>query len=50
MGRSYGRIQLVTVKDIAENGKRLELLASLEVLKAAHLSAQGNQPEFLGLE
>jgi len=50
MGRSYDRIQLVTAKDIAENGKRLELPMSLEVSKAAHLRAQGNQPELLGLE
>lgn len=50
MGRSYDRIQLVTVKDIIENGKRLELPMSLEVLRAAQLRAQGNQPAFPGLE
>lgn len=49
MGRSYNRIQLVTVQDIVENGRHFELPMSLEVLRAAQLKAQGNQPE-LGLE
>jgi site-specific DNA-methyltransferase (adenine-specific) len=35
MGRSYDRISIVTVKEIVEEGKRLEIPMSLEVLKAA---------------
>ena len=35
MGRSYDRISIIEVKDIIENGKRLEIPMSLEVLKAA---------------
>jgi site-specific DNA-methyltransferase (adenine-specific) len=35
MGRSYEKISIVTVRDIVENGKRLEIPMSLEVLKAA---------------
>jgi len=35
MGRSYDRISIVTVKEIVEDGKRLEIPMSLEVLKAA---------------
>ena len=33
MGRNYDKIQIVTVKDILENGKRLDMPMSLEVLK-----------------
>lgn len=47
MGRSYGRIQLVTVKEIIEQDRRLDVPTSLEVLKAARRAANGNQ---LGLE
>lgn len=50
MGRNYDRIQIVTVKDISENGKRLELPMSLEVLRAAQLKAQGDQLGLPGLE
>lgn len=35
MGRSYDCISIVTIKDIIENGKRLEIPMSLEVLAAA---------------
>jgi site-specific DNA-methyltransferase (adenine-specific) len=35
MGRNYDRISIVTVKDIVEDGKRLEIPMSLEVLRTA---------------
>ena len=35
MGRSYDRISIVTIKEIVEEGKRLDIPMSLEVLKAA---------------
>lgn len=35
MGRSYPCIQIVTVKDILEDGKRLDIPLSLEVLRTA---------------
>jgi DNA methylase/Restriction endonuclease len=35
MGRAYDRISVVTIRDIVENGKRLEIPMSLEVLAAA---------------
>lgn len=35
MGRSYGKISIVTVKEIVDDGKRLEIPMSLEVLKTA---------------
>src|SRR2546423_271444 len=47
MNRSYDKIQIVTVKDIIERDKRLDVPTSLEVLKAARLAAKGDQ---LGLE
>lgn len=43
MNRSYDRIQVVTVKDIIDQGKRLDVPTSLEVLKAARIAAGGNQ-------
>jgi hypothetical protein len=35
MGRSYERITIVTIEDIVEKGKRLDIPMSMEVLKAA---------------
>ncbi len=35
MGRNYDVVQIVTVQDIIEHGKRLDIPMSLEVLKAA---------------
>ncbi len=35
MGRSYNRIQIVTIKEIIEEKKRLDMPLSLEVLKSA---------------
>jgi DNA modification methylase len=43
MNRSYDRIQVVTVKDIIDQGRRLDVPTSLEVLKAARIAAGGNQ-------
>lgn len=47
MGRSYDRIQIVTIKEMIEQDKRLDVPTSLEVLKAARQAASGNQ---LGLK
>jgi DNA modification methylase len=43
MGRSYDKISIVTVQEIVEDGKRLEIPMSLEVLAAAKLAAEGKQ-------
>jgi DNA modification methylase len=43
MGRNYDRIQLVTIKEIIEQDKRLDVPTSLEVLKAARRTSQGSQ-------
>jgi len=43
MGRSYDRISIVTVKEIIEDGKRLEIPMSLEVVKAAQRAAGPEQ-------
>jgi len=43
MGRNYDRISIVTVKEIVEGGKRLEIPMSLEVVKAAQRAAGPEQ-------
>ncbi|MFC2066599.1 DNA methyltransferase [Chloroflexota bacterium] len=43
MDRNYDAIQIVTVEDIIEHGKVLDIPMSLEVLKSAQLKAAGNQ-------
>jgi len=43
MNRSYDRIQIVTVKEIIEQEKRLDVPTSLEVLKAARAAATSSQ-------
>ncbi len=43
MNRSYDKIQIVTVKEIIEQERRLDVPTSLEVLKAARSAAAGNQ-------
>ena len=43
MGSSYDKIQLVIVKDIIEQDKRLDVPTSLEVLKAARRAADDSQ-------
>jgi site-specific DNA-methyltransferase (adenine-specific) len=35
MGRNYDSISIVTIREIVESGKRLDIPMSLEVLKAA---------------
>lgn len=46
MGRSYDKISIVTVREIVEEGKRLEIPMSLEVLAAAK-RAGGEQIELI---
>jgi site-specific DNA-methyltransferase (adenine-specific) len=48
MDRNYDAIQIVTIQDMIENGKVLDIPMSLEVLKAAQLRAAGNQLPLLG--
>ncbi len=43
MGRSYDKISIVTVKEIVEDGKRLEIPMSIEVLKAAQKEVEDKQ-------
>ena len=45
MGRSYDRISIVTVREIIEEQKRLEIPMSLEVLKSAERAGLGEQLE-----
>ena len=47
MDKNYDRIQIVTIQEIVEEKKRLELPMSLEVLKKAQLVAQGGQLNLL---
>ena len=43
MGRSYDQISIVTVREIVEDGKRLDIPMSLEVLAAAKRAAGPDQ-------
>ncbi len=43
MGRSYDRIQIVTIQEILEQDKRLDVPMSLEVLKNAQREIESNQ-------
>ena len=47
MGRSYDRISIVEVREIVDEGKRLEIPMSLEVLKAAQRVDSSEQLELL---
>jgi glutamate 5-kinase len=47
MGRSYDSISIVTVQEIVEGGKRLEIPMSLEVLAAAQRVADTGQIDLL---
>lgn len=47
MERNYDAIQIVTVRDIIENHKTLDIPMSLEVLKEAQMKIAGNQLSFL---
>ncbi|MCU1284778.1 MAG: methyltransferase [Acidobacteriales bacterium] len=44
-GRSHDKIQIVTVEDIIESGKRLELPLNIEVLRAAQRGKSAKQME-----
>lgn len=51
MARNYHRIQIVTIAEIIEEHKRLDLPLSLEVLKKAQDKAKaGTQPELLSFD
>ena len=43
MGRTYPCIQIVTIEEILEQGKRLDIPLSLEVVKAAQMQVAGEQ-------
>ncbi len=43
MGRKYDRISIITIQEIVESGKRLDIPMSLEVLKAAQRAAASEQ-------
>jgi len=43
MGRNYDRIQIVTIEEILEQDKRLDIPMSLEVLKNAQRETESNQ-------
>lgn len=45
MGRNYDRISIVTIRQILEGGKRLEIPMSVDVLKAAQKAAQDEQDD-----
>lgn len=45
MGRSYDRISIVTVREIVEEGKRLEIPMSLEVLAEAKRALEADQSD-----
>ena len=47
MGRSYDKISIITIKEIVEDGKRLEIPMSLEVLKAAQRAVEDKQMDLL---
>jgi site-specific DNA-methyltransferase (adenine-specific) len=47
MGRSYDRISIVTVKEIIEDGQRLEIPMSLEVLAAAQRASDSEQIDLM---
>jgi site-specific DNA-methyltransferase (adenine-specific) len=43
MGKSYDRVGIVTVKDLVEEKRRLEIPMSIEVLKAAEKQIKERQ-------
>ncbi|MBW3638104.1 MAG: restriction endonuclease, partial [Armatimonadetes bacterium] len=47
MGRSYNKIEIVTVQELIEQEKRLDVPMSLEVLKSAQQKAAGDQLSLL---
>ncbi len=47
MGRNYDKIQIVTVQEMIEQGKRMDIPLSLEVLKKAQAVAQDSQLQLM---
>ena len=47
MGRDYDQISIVTIREIMEDGKRLEIPMSVEVLKAAQKAVDARQMSLL---
>ena len=47
MGHSYNIISIVTIKEIVEEGKRLEIPMSLEVLRVTQTIVPENQLELI---
>ena len=47
MNRNYDAIQIVTIQEMIEQGKILDIPMSLEVLREAQLKAAGNQLSML---
>jgi hypothetical protein len=47
MGRSYDRITIITVEEIVEGEKRLEIPMSLEVLAAAQRAEDSEQIDLM---
>jgi site-specific DNA-methyltransferase (adenine-specific) len=43
MGKSYDRIAIVTIREMLEEGRRLEIPMSMEVLKAAQKAINEEQ-------
>lgn len=48
MERTYDAIQIVTIQDIIEQGRRLDMPLALEVLRSAERKTTGVQPELFG--
>jgi DNA modification methylase len=48
MDRNYDTIQIVTIQDMIEHGKVLDMPTSLKVLREAQLKASGNQLPLMG--
>ena len=49
MEYSYDRIQIVTIREIIEQNKQLDIPMSLEVLKSAQLKASDGQMSLIDL-
>ena len=47
MGRNYDKISIITIREIVEDGKRLDIPMSLDVLRAAQSAADSEQLDLL---
>jgi hypothetical protein len=47
MGRNYDKISIVTIQDIVENEKRLDIPMSVEVVTAAKRASESKQIDLL---